>query len=204
MKKSLLALGVSMALAGVTAVQAQPSINPEGFAVGVTAGMLTSTAAYNDGTIDAHGLGKSETTSAINADYTFRGIGIGTLTLGAEYDLSNPELANYRDATNNFTFKQDQRYGVFFSPGFVIANSAMGYLKVGYYWLDVDGRGTRAGQSYGFRGWGYGLGTRYFVDKNVYLSLEWMQTDYGSENIPGGASLKPEGTYGSIGVGYKF
>lgn len=204
MNKALAMIGISIGLASTAAAQAQTAVNPEGFAVGLTAGMATASAAYKNGTIDAHGLGKSAATSSINADYTFRGIGAGTFTVGAEVDLANPQIASYRDSGNNFTFKQDQRYGVFLSPGFLIANSAVGYLKIGYYWTDLVGQGSRAGQAYSFQGWGYGLGTRYFLDKNIYVSLEWMQSNYGSENIAGGANLKPEATSGVLGVGYRF
>lgn len=204
MRKLLAAALFFLGFSGLAVGQVPGSAVGSGFALGVSTGLLTTGSGYSDANLSIDALGRSVSVSSVTADYTFRGLGPGAMILGADYDLTNPRLASFRDTTTNFSIKQDRRWGLYLAPGMLLTPNAIAYLKVAHHWLDLVGQGDRSGQSYQFKGWTYGLGTRIFIDRNIYLSLEWLQSDYGAEAIPGSARLAPEGTYGLLGVGIRF
>jgi opacity protein-like surface antigen len=54
---------------------------------------------------------------------------------------------------------------------------------------------------------GYGFGTRYLIDKNLYLNLEIQKISFNKvDQTTGGTnrSIQTTGTVGTVGIGYKF
>jgi len=197
MKKKLLALAL---LAGSTGVFAQA--NPfEGFSAGVNVSSVgASTTLSDSGSIN---FGQQSIVPALEVGYMYgisKDFGIG---LTATYDLSDTKSGSIDD----FNIKGKNHYSINLKPGYVIGNSTMAYVLVGYNAIKgtVNSEGQSASSN--FSGFGAGFGVQALIDKNIYLKAEFQQISYGSKTFSdsvGSYSIKPSATVGTIGIGYKF
>lgn len=130
------------------------------------------------------------------------------LRAGLFYDLGNGNAGSISlGGVGASTSKEKGRYGVAIEPGYALSRDATTYLKLTYNWARVTQTDSDL-SSQNFSGFGYGLGLRYMVNKNVYVYGEWQEVDYGSKTTDVGdgvfVTIKPKTTLGLFGVGYKF
>lgn len=201
MKKVILAASALILSAGVNAQTTQF----EGASVfGNFSQMSTSTKLSGDGdSID--GLGKSSTAVSLGADYGVKLDSKAVALFGATYNITKPEILTFNGNSSvggAFELKQKNAYSVYVAPGYAVTQNALIYGKLSYNKTTIEASGDIVGDKK-FSGVGYGVGTRVFVDKNLYVNVEWHQINFGSEEALG-ANWKPKATIGSIGIGYKF
>lgn len=199
MNKLLLVAALSVATSSAFAQTAKF----EGASViGNISQMTTSTKLSADET-QMDGLGKSATAVSIGADYGIKLDSKAVVLLGATYNITKPEMLSFNDGNGtSFEFKQKNAYSLYVAPGYAVSENALIYGKLSYNKTKVEASGDIVGDQ-SFNGMGYGVGTRIFVDKNLFVNLEWHQINFGSETALD-AQWKPKATVGSIGIGYKF
>jgi opacity protein-like surface antigen len=199
MKKRLLALAL---LAGSTGVFAQA--NPfEGFSAGVNVSSVgASTELSGDGGGSLN-FGQQSIVPSLEVGYMFGISKEFALGLTATYDLADTKAGS----ADGFNIKGKNHYSINLKPGYVIGNSTMAYVLLGYNatkgTISSDGQSA----SSNFSGFGAGFGVQTLIDKNIYLKAEFQQITYSSKTFTDGVgsfNAKPSATVGTIGVGYKF
>ena len=70
----------------------------------------------------------------------------------------------------------------------------------------ITGAGTTTSVSKSTTGYGYGFGTKYLLDKNLYINLEIYQASLKiiTAQLTNNVSFTRKILTGTIGVGYKF
>jgi outer membrane immunogenic protein len=196
MKKILIASAIVATLAAPQAF-AQAS-NFSGFSLGLNANFVTSSTERTAGGATAK-LGEGTQTASLQGAYGFDLGGSGALGLGLTYNLGDLKGGT----TGTSEFKGKDMYSVYIEPGYVLGSSTLLYGKLAY--LGMKGEATTAGTtaSENFDGVGYGAGARALLSRNLYLQIEFMQSDYNKKAISG-TDYKPSGTTGAIGLGYRF
>jgi opacity protein-like surface antigen len=189
-KKLILALGVIWSLNG----QAQSS-NFEGASIGLNLNSNTLTTQVNSTT----SIGDSSTASSIEGAYSFALNNDVLLSLGGTYSLSDLKAGT---VAGLLEIKAKNLYTVYVEPAYVIGSTAL-YGKLAY--IATKGTATAAGESNSsnFHGTAYGVGSRLLLNKNFYIQVEYLTTNFSSKTIDG-TNIQPGGTIGTVGIGYKF
>lgn len=110
-------------------------------------------------------------------------------------------------------------FGISVEPGWNFTESTLGYVKLAWVNSRLDGNlnmsytcpacTTTSGSASEsstktINGFGYGLGVKQLVTKNIFVGVDLMGVTYGSANYDGGMSAKPSQFLGFASVGYKF
>jgi len=196
--------------------------NFEGLSVFGKAGVKSSEVEIKfDDTISGGGSGKSDGTGrseyfgAVGIDYGFKLNEKFVALIGAEIDVNDTTFYKSTDVDNGVVstakFKQKNSYGIYVAPGYMINEDTLLYTKLSYNRAKLSAKFTEGNDSGSlsdnFDGFGFGVGARVFVAKNIYLNAEWQKITYGSEKFSdsdGTTKFKPESTVGTIGIGYNF
>ncbi len=146
------------------------------------------------------------------------GFNLGSrFNLGANifYNISNGNSGHikstfYQDDTKQ---KLENNLGISFEPGVYINNKLLSFLKVGYVRADKKyvRRNFAISLDDSIDGYLYGFGSKYMINKNVYLGADLTRYRYNSTKeatnlgfIPVIVTSKAEQTMGLISIGYKF
>lgn len=130
------------------------------------------------------------------------GSGSGTATKGNETQTLGGDL------------KLKNTFGISVEPGWNFTEQTLGYVKLA--WLN-----TRLTGNYNYsdnspdsfsgsstkvaNGFGYGLGLKQLITKEIYVGVDLMGVTYGKVSLgEDGASAKPNQFMGFASVGYKF
>lgn len=166
--------------------------------------------------------GTSDIGFVVGADYGFALSESMTLTVGADYSLSDYDVASLsvNDGQNVSTeeVKLEDQYSFYLAPGFAVSDSTLIYAKVSYNdaSVTISGVDTLSGGSAGsgpysvgsdLSGWGYGFGIRTYPSKNLFVGVEISQIDWDDEvleDMDGTFSVDSETTRASLQLGYKF
>lgn len=196
MKKTFIASAITAALVAPQAF-AQGS-NFGGFSLGLNANFVSSATERTTGGATTK-LGEGTQTAGLQGAYGFSMGANGALGLGLTYSLGDVKGGSMAGTE----FKGKDMYSVYVEPGYALSNSTLLYGKLAY--LAMKGEQSSGGvtSSENFDGLGYGAGARALLSRNLYLQVEFMQSDYNKKAISG-VDYKPSGTVGSIGLGYKF
>jgi len=192
MKKTLIASAIAAALVAPQAFgQAN---NFTGFSLGLNANFVSASTERNPGSNKS-----GDTTQIANLEgaYGFSMGSSGALGLGLTYNLGDLKAGTL----SGTEFKGKDMYSVYVAPGYVLNNAVWLYGKLAY--LSMKGEASPPTASANFDGVGYGAGARASLSRNVYLQVEFMQSDYNKKSISG-VDYKPSATTGAIGLGYKF
>jgi opacity protein-like surface antigen len=201
MKKKLLAVAL---LAASTGAMAQAN-NFEGFTAGVNVSSVGGTSTVNDGVGGTIDFGQQSLVPGVELGYNFAASSNIILGLTATYDFANSKLGQASDDDlGQVSLKGQNRMSINFKPGYVVAPNTMIYATVGYNSMSTKASFNAESESKTLNGIGYGLGLSMMVDKNVFVKAEIQQVNFNSWNIGDGASIKPNLTVGTIGIGYKF
>lgn len=170
-------------------------------------------------------------TSASNANsftgtatigYTFKVNQQFLLGLGAEYSPFAGQSANYTltnpnliPSTYSSSYKKNNSYNIFISPGTPIGADGLLYAKVGYTGAQI--KDNADGSTANYTGYSLGLGYKQYLTGNIYGFAEGNYFSYGNKSdsssgtfTGSGASYVNTGTTSAnaynlmVGVGYKF
>lgn len=214
---------ISLLVASLLFASSAYAGNFEGLSVFGKAGVKSSEmdVKYDDtlsggGSGSQDGLGKSDYFGAVGIDYGFKINEKFVALIGAEIDVNDTTVykSNEVDSSGDASsvkFKQKNSYGVYVAPGYMINDDALLYAKLSYNRAKFSATFTEGSESGSlsdnFDGFGFGVGARVFVAKNIYLNAEWQKITYGSEKFTdneGAVKFKPESTVGTVGIGYNF
>lgn len=208
MKSKILALTLLSTVTGGALAQSNAF---EGFTAGLNISSIGSTTTLidPDSKVD---LGQQSAVPGVELGYN---IGFGTnfvLGLTTSYDFANTKLGTISDPEGSSVFKGENRMSINLKPGFLITPTSMIYAIVGYNAMPTkinanSSTASPASESFSktLNGIGYGAGIAVMVNKNIFFKAEVQQINFSSWNPDGEiASLKPNLTVGTIGIGYKF
>lgn len=146
--------------------------------------------------------GDNSISGTIQGAYGWKTSESSVLGVGVSYGLTDVKSGEISSGGTTVTYKAKDIWNVYVEPG-IILNSSLLYAKLGYTGMkaSADNNGTTTEHS--FNGVSYGAGFRTVIDKNIYVQIEALQFDWGSESINGG-KVSPKNTQGSIGIGAYF
>lgn len=119
----------------------------------------------------------------------------------------------------NANYKLKNTWGISVEPGYNFTDSTLGFVKLA--WVNSQGNvngsysnsdpssggnGTIS-ESKNINGFGYGLGVKQLLTKNIYAGIDLMGVTYGSykpSDSDGTTSFKPTQFMGFASIGYKF
>ena len=200
MKKILMATAVAATLVAPQAFAQSAGFSGFGFGLN---GYFATTATELSAPAGVVKFGEGSQNASLQAAYGFALGPNGVLGLGVTYNLGDLKGGTFSSAGTSFEMKGKDMYSVYFEPGYALNNAALLYAKIAYVALKGEVSGGGATNSENFDGVGYGFGVRAKLEKNVFLQIEFMQQDYDAKTMLG-ASVKPSGTFGTVGIGYQF
>lgn len=109
--------------------------------------------------------------------------------------------------------KLQNTFGISVEPGWNFTEQTLGYVKLAWvnsgmkatYNYSDNGPSSDSGTvNKNINGFGYGLGLKQLLTKNIYVGVDLMGVTYGSANLGDGTSAKPSQFLGFASVGYKF
>lgn len=124
--------------------------------------------------------------------------------------------------SESYSSKAENTFGISVEPGWNFTESTLGYVKLAWlntrvntnYTLGVnDVNAISSNPSNTFNGFGYGIGVKQLLTKNIYLGVDLMGVTYGSKSITAytfedgtqlNASAKANQFMGFASLGYKF
>lgn len=169
------------------------------------------------------GNGRSSLATIVGADYGFK-VNDKFLTLvGVEFKINNSDVykSNEYDSSTGDTsktkYEQKNAYSIYLAPGYLINEETLIYAKLSYNKTKIEGKftdydasaseTTNTKYSRNFDGFGYGIGARVSLNKNLFLNAEWQKIQFDNESKTFGNGVikaKPDATIGTIGIGYNF
>jgi len=150
---------------------------------------------------DTVAVGESSTNGSIQGAYSFALNENGLFSVGATYALGDLKAGSI-NTSPKFTIKAKNLYTIYAEPAIVNGNTAF-YGKLAYIATKGAITASTANYNQNFSGTGYGVGIRTLVDKNLYLQVEFMNSNFRSKTVDG-TTVEPNGTIGTVGIGYKF
>lgn len=208
MKSKILALTLLATFTGTAAAQTNAF---EGFTAGLNISSIgaTTTLTDPDSKVD---LGQQSAVPGVELGYNFGFSPNFVLGLTATYDFANTKLGTISDPEGSSVFKGENRMSVNLKPGFLVTPTSMVYAIVGYNAMSTkinanSSTASPASESFSktLNGIGYGAGVAVMVNKNIFVKAEVQQINFNSWSPDGDiASIKPNLTVGTIGIGYKF
>lgn len=132
--------------------------------------------------------------------------------------------SNSSTATNSSNYtasigtdnKLENTFGISIEPGWNFSKETLGYVKLA--WVNTqsknsisfsnnDPSSSQDAANKNLNGFGYGLGIKQMISKDIFAGIDLMGVTYGS-NKPGGdfsgSGFKPSQFLGFASVGYKF
>jgi outer membrane immunogenic protein len=199
MKKILTAAAIA-ALASTQAL-AQAS-NFTGFSAAANVNTSSANTEIRGGGVSGK-TGDSSQNVTLQAAYGLAVGSNGVLGFGATYGLGDVKAGSFSAGGDRYDIKGKDMYSLYVEPGYAVSNSTLVYAKLAYLGMKGESSFNGATGSDNFDGVGYGLGVRTLLDKNLFLQVEFKQSDY-SEQTVNNVSYKPSGSTGTIGIGYRF
>lgn len=118
----------------------------------------------------------------------------------------------------NLSYKLKNTWGISVEPGWNFTESTLGFVKLAWVNTQFNGNGSFSNsngaadangtisESKTLNGFGYGLGVKQLVTKNIFVGVDLMGVTYNSYTPAdsGGNTFKPSQFMGFASVGYKF
>jgi hypothetical protein len=146
--------------------------------------------------------GDNSISGTIQGAYGWKTSDNSVLGFGASYGLSDIKSGEISSGGTTVTYKTKDVWNVYVEPG-IILNSSLLYAKFGSTGMKTSGDNNGTTFEHSFNGISYGAGFRTVIDKKIYVQIEALQFDWGSDST-NGATIKPKSTQGSIGIGSYF
>ncbi len=188
----------------------------------------SSTSTNVSGTSGLNGSSSQGSVNGLVAAGWSQAIGSEGFNLGANlfYVIGNQNAGqnsgSYTDWDGNFTGNTQNTlkntFGISVEPGWNFTDSTLGFVKLAWLnsrnnfntnlsWTGLNGNpsgNANVNSQNTINGFGYGLGVKQLVTKNIFVGVDLMGVTYGSASLGEGASAKPSQFIGFASVGYKF
>jgi|APGre2960657505_1045072.scaffolds.fasta_scaffold32533_2 hypothetical protein len=198
--------GVNIAL-GVSAIGAEVSGN--------------SKSGQNQTNTNSGSIGKIAEIANLDLGYTFSLSNNGAISIGGTYTPGKAKIGNgsfvastpgSTSSDQNVSAQFKDPYSIYVMPTYAISNNSAIFAKISYNHVDLDvtssGTTTITSKPSDLEGWGYGIGSKTMLDKNLYLQVEVNINDYDAINgtLSNGNSFNadPKTIAGTVSIGYKF
>ena len=155
-------------------------------------------------------LGSAGFNMAANVFYV-----IGNQNAGAP---SNTVVGTNGSNSANTRSTFSNTFGIAVEPGWHLSEQTLGYAKLA--WVHADGAYSTsstittwvpprtipdsAATNKSMNGFGYGVGLKQAISKEMYLGLDIMGVAYNSSKTSRGATIQPEQFMGFMSLGYRF
>jgi opacity protein-like surface antigen len=145
------------------------------------------------------------------------------LTIGGTYDLTKSKAKpidlvdagiDSEDDTEITTLKSELKdhYSLYVQPTYLLNDSTGLFAKLSYNHVKSTGTITvnndSVNNSKNLEGWGYGIGVKTFLDKNLYVQVEGGYVEYEKHTVNFdelvSSSHKPKVLSALVSIGYKF
>jgi outer membrane immunogenic protein len=140
--------------------------------------------------------------ATVGAGYTFAINKTFLLGIGAEYSPIASSSANGM-GEEAFTYKNQNAYNIFLSPGIAVSKDGLAYAKIGYTGTSVKAADT----TWNLTGYSLGLGYKQVINGGLYGFAEGNYLTYGNKTFTdsdGSYQVKSNSMNLLVGVGYKF
>lgn len=221
MKKLLLVAALSVA---TTSVFAQAK-NFEGPSAALTIGAVGADTQYNENDIADDSTtklnsGKTSLVSGLDLSYAKAVDANWLIGFGITYDFTKTKSGEFSSTngaeSGSLSISGKNHYSIYVQPTYALNNSTAIFAKLGYHSLKgvVEGsyddglNPVESGSvSAKFKGIGYGVGVKTYINKNLYIQAEAQIVDYKKKTfteVDYSESYKIKSNAGIISVGYKF
>jgi opacity protein-like surface antigen len=101
---------------------------------------------------------------------------------------------------------------LYVQPTYLVSDNTGLFAKLSYNFVKSVGKisvdDASVSTSKNLEGWGYGIGARTFLDKNLYAQIEGNYVEYEKHNVVfnefTSSSHKPKVLSALVSIGYKF
>ena len=198
---------ISMAVVMTACLTANAQVsNFTGTNLGANLAMAAAGFTQTVGTLTADGVGQQNMGLTLSASH---GIGMSNsavLLFGFDYALTEIKAGSASIGAVTSSAVAKNAWTLSAAPGFLLSDSTLAYLKVGYEGAQAVNTTTGTSDSTkNITGTSLGFGIRTMVNKTSYLQVEGKQMNYGAARYDGStADFTARGTVASIGFGVKF
>jgi len=220
-------------LALLASVAATPALsqakNFAGPSIAVGGGYSSQTYNLNmtdTGTIPTSNLnfdnGKNDFAALIDLGYGVQVDKNFILSIGATYDLTDSKMTPMSifdgingdpGVTTTVKTTLKDHYALYIQPTYLVNDGTGIFAKLSYNFVKSNGTisvdDASISSSKNLEGWGYGIGTKTFLNNNTYLQVEGSYVEYDKhtatlDDEETTIGLKPKVLSALISVGYKF
>lgn len=151
---------------------------------------------------------------AINKNFLL-GVGAEYSPIAGSSQNANLTLAGVNTNTSVGTYRKQNSYNLFVSPGVVVGNDGLAYAKIGYTGATMREESSDGPSSNNVNGYSLGLGYKQIIKGGLYGFGEVNYASYGKQTNtqtgaiggrPASASITSSSNVFNVlvGIGYKF
>ena len=201
---------ISCTLALLASVAATPASSQTNFAglsgsIGIGYDRATDTISDAVGTLSSK---KNNWVSVLDLSYGIIASKDFVFALGGTYGLTDSETEGAAGGLG-FRTKLKDPYSIYIEPTYLLNENTGLFLNLSYNKAKNDSRADDGVTlSEDVDAYGYGVGIKNFIDKNLFVKAQVNYVKYGSHNtiasdgVP--TTISPKTTTALISVGYKF
>jgi hypothetical protein len=197
---------ISCTLALLASVAATPASSQTNFA-GLSGSIGIGYDSAKDSITDSGGTGNSKENNWVSVlDLSYGIIASKDLvfSLGGTYSLKNSETKS-----EDFDTKLKDRYSIYLEPTYLLSENTGIFLNLSYNKAKMTAAADDdVTLSEDVDAYGYGVGIKNFIDKNLFVKAQVNYVKYGSHNTTASdgvpTTISPKTTTALISVGYKF
>jgi len=190
-------------LASVAATPASSQTNFAGLSGSIGIGYDRATDTISDA-VGTENSKKNNWVSVLDLSYGIIASKDFVFALGGTYGLTDSETEGA-----GFKTKLKDRYSIYLEPTYLLSENTGIFLNLSYNKAKMTAAaddGTTLSED--VDAYGYGVGIKNFIDKNLFVKAQVNYVKYGSHNstasdgVP--STISPKTTTALISVGYKF
>jgi len=197
---------ISCTLALLASVAATPASSQTNFA-GLSGSIGIGYDSAKDSITDSGGTGNSKENNWVSVlDLSYGIIASKDLvfSLGGTYSLKNSETKS-----EDFDTKLKDRYSIYLEPTYLLSENTGIFLNLSYNKAKMTAAADDdVTLSEDVDAYGYGVGIKNFIDKNLFVKAQVNYVKYGSHDTTASdgeaTTISPKTTTALISVGYKF
>ena len=181
----------------------------EGFYAGVGVGALGADFGISIPGTEEIVVGQTQTVGNLDFGYVIPLKSKWSIGVGASIDMNDV----YAGTIADYKFTGKEHMSVYVQPFYSFGEGVSVYGKFGYHTIKGGVGGTEVllgtvNVFKDFDGFGYGIGLKNMITKNLYLQTEanWVvfNTKTASQDTLAGTELKVKATSGVVTIGYQF
>jgi opacity protein-like surface antigen len=135
---------------------------------------------------------------------------------GASYSLSNDTILEVTYSGNTSKLKEKDHYSIYIAPSYQLSNNSLVYLKASYHKSEIhasvsyeneNAQGIgKTSYTEDIDGYGFSIGLRSELAKNIFSDIEIEHIDYGSSNLDNSSYINwdNQSTVANFNLFYKF